>query len=131
MSGDEEVLVPPRVISLANTSLCLEVPEGTQGRILAQKHLGDVGAGVLSGYYSGEVTVVLFNRGNYSCVIKTSQLIAQLVCRKIHVQETEEAEDRDDTERVRAVFGEMIAAQNEGQLEVPWPLLLEFADFVE
>ncbi|XP_069486262.1 uncharacterized protein [Ambystoma mexicanum] len=133
--GDKKVILRPQDNVLVITGLKVEVPEWAYGQVvlrsgLSHVHYMDVGDGVFNGDYRGEVKEVLLKSGNIANVIKAGQPIAQLVCKKILITETEEVEDLETAERAKAEFGEMAEAQREDfcSLKGPGPSSVRFAD---
>jgi dUTP pyrophosphatase len=94
--SNEDAIVPCQAgNALVGTGLAVRIPDGCYGRVaprsgLAVKHCIDVGAGVIDPDYTGEVKVVLFNRGFDNFEIKKGDRIAQLIlerCETPHVKE--------------------------------------------
>ena len=94
--SNEDAVVPCQAgNALVGTGLAVRIPVGCYGRVaprsgLAVKHCIDVGAGVIDPDYTGEVKVVLFNRGFDNFEIKKGDRIAQLIlerCETPHIKE--------------------------------------------
>ena len=94
--SNEDAIVPCQAgNALVGTGLAVRITDGCYGRVaprsgLAVKHCIDVGAGVIDPDYTGEVKVVLFNRGFDNFEIKKGDRIAQLIlerCENPHVKE--------------------------------------------
>ena len=94
--SNEDAIVPCQAgNALVGTGLAVRIPDGCYGRVaprsgLAVKHCIDVGAGVIDPDYTGEVKVVLFNRGFDNFEIKKGDRIAQLIlerCETPHIKE--------------------------------------------
>ena len=92
----EDAIVPCQAgNALVKTGIAVRIPDGCYGRVaprsgLAAKHCIDVGAGVIDPDYTGEVKVVLFNRGFDNFEIKKGDRIAQLIlerCEPPHIKE--------------------------------------------
>ena len=92
----EDAIVPCQAgNAIVGTGIAVRIPDGWYGRVaprsgLAAKHCIDVGAGVIDPDYTGEVKVVLFNRGFDNFEIKKGDRIAQLIlerCETPHIKE--------------------------------------------
>ena len=72
---------------MIKTGLAMVMPEGLYGRIAPRSGLAltkglSMGAGVIDSNYRGEIGVLLFNQGKKDVVIKTGDIIAQIMFEK-------------------------------------------------
>jgi len=97
-------IVPPRSVSQRiNLGVGFEIPEGYMGVIEARSSQGKIGissAGkIVDHKYTGYVHVTLVNNGSEPYVIKRGDRICQLLLVKIGMEELEEVDSFEITER--------------------------------
>jgi len=103
-------LVPAKGQTMVETGIAIGLREGTYGRLAARSGMASkmgiaVGGGVIDGDYTGEVTVLLRNRGEADCVFKGGDRIAQLIIEKVANANAMEVDDLETTERGKMGFG--------------------------
>lgn len=81
-------IIHPGTRALIGTGLSVRVPRDTYGRIAPRSSLAtkwgiQVGAGVVDPDYTGELKVLLFNHGTASFIVRTGDVIAQLVLERV------------------------------------------------
>jgi len=106
----EDCCVPHNSRHLVGTGISIVLPVNVYGRVaprsgLAVKHGIQVGAGVIDPDYTGEVKVVLFNRGDKDFEIKKGDRIAQLVLERCETPSVREVQSIEETVRGSGGFG--------------------------
>ena len=71
--------------------MAIGLPKGTYARIaprsgLASKKIISVERGVIDAEYTGEVKVILINKGNEECLIQTGERMAQMIMETINTE---------------------------------------------
>lgn len=85
----ENGIIQPHSISIINTGIKIEIPDGLYGRIaprsgLAVKHGIDVFAGVIDSDYRGEIKCVLYNSSENPFNFNIGDKIAQIIFEKYY-----------------------------------------------
>ena len=96
--------VPANGKALIQTGLAIAVPVGNYGRLAppsghSEKHMIDVGAGVIDADYRDEVQVLLLNLGKTDFKIAAGDIIAQLIIEKCTPTELKVMDSLDDSHR--------------------------------
>ena len=108
--ANECIAIEPKTSKLISTGLYLQIPENHVGLIwsrsgLSVKNKIEVGAGCIDASYRGEVKIHLYNFSDDTFFINMGDRIAQLLTIPIFVQEYEQVDALDETERSDKGFG--------------------------
>ena len=92
------------------TGVSIEIPEGHYGQVkprsgLVLKKTVTTDAGVIDRDYTGELKVILVNRGKKAFVAETGERIAQLVLIKNAMPKVQEVKNLKKTDREASGFG--------------------------
>jgi len=106
----EKTKLYPGQSKLISTDLYISLPEGHVGLIWARSGLAvkygiDVGAGCVDEGYRGEVKVLLRNNGDNLFIVEKDQRIAQLLTIPVNLEDYEEVDSLDETDRGDKGFG--------------------------
>jgi len=110
VKANDDYTIFPRSSSLISTGLYLQIPEGYVGLLWSRSGLSvkskiEVGAGCIDSNYRGEVRVHLYNHGNAPFEIKKGDRIAQLLTIPVFLQDYQQVDELDDTDRGEKGFG--------------------------
>lgn len=103
---DQDILVlHPGKRVLASTGLAFAIPEDCYGRVAPRSGISfkdgvDVMAGVIDSDYREELKVLLINTDYRTHTYKRGTRIAQLILERIRIEDVEEVESLDQTERL-------------------------------
>jgi len=108
--ANENNFIDPKSSKLISTGLYLQIPDNHVGLIwprsgLSVKNNIEVGAGCIDASYRGEVKIHLYNFGEDSFIINVGDRIAQLLTIPIFIQNYEQVDALDETERSDKGFG--------------------------
>lgn len=104
----EDVVVPARGMTVVDTNVAMEIPDGYFGKITSKSGLmlhGITTDGTIDSPYRGHIRVVLFNHSSKDYVFHRGEKIAQLVIVSIITPELEVVTELSDTERGNRGFG--------------------------
>ena len=109
---EEEIVLQPGEWKLIPTGLCMAIPSGFGGFLMARSGLAAKfgigltnGVGLIDADYRGEVKVNLLNRGSAPFVVRDGERIAQLVLLATPRVTVCAAETLDETQRGTGGFG--------------------------
>lgn len=108
--ADENVIIPANSFGLVQTCIKVAIPFGYVGILksrsgMACKHGVETGAGVIDSNYRGYLKVKLFNNSDENFVVKIGEKITQMVIIPINLNEWEEVDSLDETDRGQNGFG--------------------------
>ena len=106
----EEGIILAKGQMLARTGIAVGLPKGTYSRLAARSGMASkngiaVGGGVIGADYTGEVKVILRNHGKEDYQFKPGDRIAQLIVKKVQLDEAMEIDELVETERGKNGFG--------------------------
>lgn len=100
---------------LISTQIMLAIPHGAYERIALQSGLAikeiNVRAGIIDSDYRGELKVLLINHSDIQFEVKKGDWIAQLIVKKISLEELNERNSLNDIEQGDKGFGSMGIAE--------------------
>ena len=102
--SSEDIMSASNNRALVDTSISINLPTGTYGRIaprsgLVVKSSIDIGAGVIDQDYRGIIKVLLINNSDKTFTVNTRDRIAQLILEYIKTLPTTSVESLDETAR--------------------------------
>jgi len=108
--SNEDRVILSKSSALISTGLYLQIPDKHVGLIwprsgLSVKNQIEVGAGCIDSTYRGEVKIHLYNFGEKDFFVNIGDRIAQLLTIPIFIQNYEEVDELDETERASNGFG--------------------------
>ena len=108
--SNEDTFIHPKSSNLISTGLYLQIPENHVGLIWPRSGLSvnrkiEVGAGCIDASYRGEVKIHLYNFSDDTFIINVGDRIAQLLTIPVFIQNYEEVDALDKTERASNGFG--------------------------
>lgn len=105
----EDRIVEARGSAIFKTGVHVELPAGCSGLIVSKSGLNVIhnitSTGLIDEGYSGEITVKLYNHGNYAYTVRKGDKISQLVIIPVRYEPVEIVDEIGCGERGDAGFG--------------------------
>ena len=111
ISAVESKVIRPWKREVVSTQIALAIPCDAYGRIAPHSRLAlkgiDIAAGVINSDYQGEVKVLLVNHSDVQFEVKMGDCIAQLIVKKISLDQLNKEHHLDETKWGNQGFGSM------------------------
>lgn len=110
--ASQDTVLPPATVTAVGTGLAFEVPDGYELQVRSKSGIAlkegfsiANGIGTIDSGYRGELFVLLRNHNNFTKVIRTHEMVAQIVLNQLPVMEMKESSELSESVRGKKGLG--------------------------